>query len=53
LFVDGRYVVLPLKSWYLAFTVDDELQWRREKGWKFAAAESAAAAKDVTTAAKK
>jgi protein-disulfide isomerase len=38
LFIDGRYLVLPLKPWYLSFTVDDELQWRREKGWKFAAA---------------
>jgi len=52
LFVDGRYVVLPLKPWYLAFTVDDELQWRREKGWKFAAADPAAGAKDVTAAKK-
>jgi len=53
LFIDGRYVVLPLKPWYLAFTLDDELQWRREKGWKFAAAEPPAARKDVTAAAKK
>jgi protein-disulfide isomerase len=37
-FIDGRYDVLPIKSWYLAFTVDDELEWQREKGWKFAAA---------------
>jgi len=35
LFVDGRLNVLPIKPWYLAFTVDDELQWQREKGWKF------------------
>jgi len=24
-----------LRPWYLAFTVDDELQWQREKGWRF------------------
>jgi protein-disulfide isomerase len=35
LFIDGRYNVLPIKAWYLAFTVDDELEWQREKGWKF------------------
>jgi protein-disulfide isomerase len=38
LFIDGRLNVLPMRPWYLAFTVDDELQWQREKGWKFAAA---------------
>jgi protein-disulfide isomerase len=38
LFIDGRINVLPIRSWYLAFTVDDELQWQREKGWKFGAA---------------
>ena len=35
LFVDGRFNMLPIKPWYLAFTVDDELQWQQEKGWKF------------------
>ena len=35
LFIDGRYNVLPIKPWYLAFTVDDETQWQHEKGWKF------------------
>jgi len=35
LFIDGRYNVLPIKPWYLAFTVDDELQWQHEEGWKF------------------
>jgi protein-disulfide isomerase len=38
LFIDGRVNVLPLKPWYLAFTIDDELQWKKEKGWKFASA---------------
>jgi len=38
LFFDGRQYLLPLKPWYLAFSVDDELQWQKEKGWKFAAA---------------
>jgi protein-disulfide isomerase len=35
LFIDGRYNMLPIKPWYLAFTVDDELQWQHEEGWKF------------------
>ena len=35
IFIDGRANVLPLKSWYLAFSVDDELEWQKEKGWKF------------------
>ena len=35
LFIDGRLDALPLQPWYLQFTVDDELQWRKEKGWKF------------------
>jgi protein-disulfide isomerase len=38
LFIDGRQNVLPIRPWYLAFTVDDELQWQKEKGWTFAAA---------------
>jgi protein-disulfide isomerase len=35
LFIDGRLNQLPTRPWYLAFTVDDELQWKKEKGWKF------------------
>jgi protein-disulfide isomerase len=35
IFFDGRPNMLPLRPWYLTFTVDDELQWQREKGWKF------------------
>jgi protein-disulfide isomerase len=38
IFIDGRRNVLPLRPWYLTFTVDDELQWQKEKGWAFAAA---------------
>ncbi|MGE5048692.1 MAG: DsbA family protein [Deltaproteobacteria bacterium] len=38
IFIDGRQNVLPPKEWYLSFTVDDELAWKREKGWKFAPA---------------
>jgi len=38
IFVDGRHNVLPLRPWYLTFTVDDEVQWQKEKGWQFAAA---------------
>ena len=35
LFIDGRLDELPARPWYLNFTVDDELQWKKEKGWKF------------------
>jgi protein-disulfide isomerase len=35
LFVDGRPYRMAALPWYLQFTVDDELQWRKEKGWKF------------------
>ena len=35
IFIDGRVNVLPINPWYLTFTVDDELEWQREKGWKF------------------
>jgi protein-disulfide isomerase len=38
IFVNGRQNVLPIRPWYLTFTVDDELQWQKEHGWKFAAA---------------
>lgn len=36
LLFDGRANVLPVKPWFLSFQVDDEVAWRREKGWKFA-----------------
>jgi protein-disulfide isomerase len=35
IFIDGRKNVLPPLPWYLTFTIDDELEWQREKGWKF------------------
>jgi hypothetical protein len=35
LFIDGRLLLLPAKPWFLQFTVDDELQWQKERGWKF------------------
>jgi protein-disulfide isomerase len=35
LFIDGRANQLPVRRWYLEFTVDDEVQWQKEKGWKF------------------
>jgi protein-disulfide isomerase len=35
LFIDGRLNQLPARPWYMSFTVDDELQWKKEKGWKF------------------
>jgi protein-disulfide isomerase len=38
IFIDGRLNVLPIRPWFLAFTIDDELQWQKEKGWKFGAA---------------
>jgi len=44
LFIDGRHSILPLKPWYLAFTVDDELQWQKEKGWNFGPAAQGRAA---------
>lgn len=36
----AREVKFPTSPWYLQFAVDDEVQWEKEKGWKFA--ESAA-----------
>src|SRR5438309_2503857 len=33
--MDGRPNTLPLRRWYPACTGDDELQWQREKGWRF------------------
>jgi protein-disulfide isomerase len=44
LFIDGRQNTLPIKPWYLAFSVDDELQWQKEKGWKFGPAPQGRAA---------
>ncbi|HEX4382736.1 MAG TPA: thioredoxin domain-containing protein [Myxococcales bacterium] len=38
LFFDGRMNALPVLPWFLQFSVDDELQWQKEHGWKFAAA---------------
>ena len=35
LFIDGRLNALPARPVYLEWTVDDELQWKKEKGWKF------------------
>jgi protein-disulfide isomerase len=35
LFIDGRQNTLPVLPWFLQFTVDDELQWQKEHGWKF------------------
>jgi protein-disulfide isomerase len=37
LLIDGRPYNLPVMPFYLAWTVDDELQWKKEKGWKFPA----------------
>jgi protein-disulfide isomerase len=37
LFIDGRMNALPVVPWFLQFSVDDELQWKKEHGWKFAA----------------
>jgi protein-disulfide isomerase len=36
LFFDGRQCILPIQPWFMQFAVDDELQWHREHGWKFA-----------------
>jgi protein-disulfide isomerase len=35
LFFNGRQHWLPVMQWYLQFSVDDELQWTKEHGWKF------------------
>jgi protein-disulfide isomerase len=35
IFIDGRPGILPPRPWFLQFSVDDELQWQKEKGWKF------------------
>src|SRR5262249_32964062 len=36
LFIDGREYRLPLRPEYLKFAIDDEVQWKKEKGWHFA-----------------
>lgn len=45
LFIDGRLNQLPVLPWYLQFNVDDEVQWRKEKGWKYAPAPQGRVAK--------
>ena len=35
IFIEGRLNELPTKAVYLEWAVDDELQWKKEKGWKF------------------
>jgi protein-disulfide isomerase len=35
-FIDGRQHTLPVQPWFLEFSVNDELQWQKEHGWKFA-----------------
>ena len=35
IFIDGRLNELPARPPYLEWSVDDELQWKKEKGWKF------------------
>jgi protein-disulfide isomerase len=41
LFFDGRMNALPILPWFLQFSVDDELQWQKEHGWKFGPANQA------------
>ncbi|MGZ6143938.1 MAG: DsbA family protein [Myxococcales bacterium] len=41
LFIDGRAYNLPVRQGYLKFAIEDELQWKKEKGWKFAPAPQA------------
>ena len=38
LFIDGRLNMVPVQPWFLAFTIDDEIAWQREKGWRFESA---------------
>lgn len=35
LFIDGREYKLPVRPEYLRFAIDDELQWKKEKGWHY------------------
>ena len=37
IFIEGRLNELPTKAVYLEWAVDDELQWKKEKGWRFLA----------------
>jgi protein-disulfide isomerase len=41
LFIDGRLNALPILPWFLPFTIDDELQWQKEHGWKFSSTHQA------------
>ena len=41
LFIDGRPYALPVRPAYLQFAIDDEIQWKKEKGWHFAPAPAA------------
>jgi protein-disulfide isomerase len=34
LFFNGRQYTLPVLAWFLQFSVDDELAWTKEHGWK-------------------
>jgi protein-disulfide isomerase len=36
LFLNGRQHMLSILPWFLEFSIDDELQWQKEHGWKFA-----------------
>jgi protein-disulfide isomerase len=33
LFIDGRVSVLPLRQFYLDFSIDDETAWKKDKVW--------------------
>ena len=35
IFIDGRLNELPARQPYLDWSVDDEQQWKKEKGWRF------------------
>jgi protein-disulfide isomerase len=35
LFIDGREYKLPVRPEYLKFAIDDEVQWKKEKGWHY------------------
>ena len=43
LFIDGRVNQLPVKQFYLDFSIDDELAWQTDKAWNPAAKAAAAA----------
>ena len=53
IFIDGRLNALPVKQFYLDFTVDDELAWQTDKAWNPSAKAPASVAAAAPVAKKK